>query len=475
MKRKNENGEVVVEASIIVTVVFLFITLMLYISMVIYQQSLVSVMANQTASNLAQVYSNTIKDPFTGYIDADSVYQSVTYSNMKTDAYLDVINKKANAFANYRLKSSDVIEGKSTSVDVDLVKKPNELLKSQIVVTIRDSFDVPLLSVFDENTNSLLEVSATGRADCVDILEYLNGVEAIGDPEDSNVSFLPDSDNCTITFIANKNNPVSIHSSVTVLNGKSILSSNRYTHSVMPSNPANGEFEFAGWVDESNRPFTASTAVYGDTFVYGVWNCTVKLDADGGTVNSVNPYTYKVRVNSRANIPNASRSGYNFKGWYTQKGGRGARYVSNDTVFTGNITLYAHWECAHPSRYEQSTGIACTGVTVYYKCTQCHANLGSYSYSTGHDYSYRCGTRHALRYNFRGNVEGGCGTYHTRNAWCDSCGVTHGSVYGYCVVCTRCSQAKRGVVWCAQKHYLRSGNINAWRTIRNPSNGHIGP
>ena len=102
MKSKRESGEVVVEASIVVTLVMIIITIMMYVGMILYQQTLVSVMANQTASNIAQVYSNNLKDPFSGYVDPDRVYQSITYSNMKTDAYMSVVEQKANIFAQYR-------------------------------------------------------------------------------------------------------------------------------------------------------------------------------------------------------------------------------------------------------------------------------------------------------------------------------------------------------------------------------------
>ena len=163
MKNKNQSGEVVVEASIIVTLVLIVITIMLYVGMILYQQTLVSVMANQTASNIAQVYGNNLKDPFSGYVDPDRVYQSITYSNMKTDAYMTVVERKANIFAQYRLKSSRILVNGNTAVEVEVVRKPHELLKSQIVVTIRDRYDVPLVGMF--GTSGLVEFASSGRAD----------------------------------------------------------------------------------------------------------------------------------------------------------------------------------------------------------------------------------------------------------------------------------------------------------------------
>ncbi len=469
MRKKSDCGEVVVEASIVVTLVMMIITIMLYVGMILYQQTLVSVVANQTASNIAQAYSNNMKDPFTGYVEPEKVYQSVSYDNMKTDAYIEVIEQKASVFAQYRLKSSRILNNGNTSVEVEIVKKPNELLKSQIVVTVHDTYDVPLVGIF--GTKSLVEFSASGRADCVDILEYMNGVPAIGDPENSNVSFLPNSKNCTITFVPDRSIP-DIFSTVTVLKGKSIISSNRYTHSVMPANPVRDSFEFDGWADASGVQFTASTVVDNDIIVYGAWKCRVVLDADGGTVNGAATYALNVRNGSRTALPNAYRPNYSFGGWYTEKNGSGVQYISNDTVFTDSITLYAYWICSHPSRYETRTGNTCEGGTIYYKCTQCDADLGTGSYpGIGHSYSFRCDTLHKVNY-FSGHGNGGCGTFHYRDGYANKNAHklktkkhTDGGPYRYCQVCQYCGETRgEKYCWC--------GDHAKKRTSREPSNGH---
>ena len=341
MKNKNQSGEVVVEASIIVTLVLIVITIMLYVGMILYQQTLVSVMANQTASNIAQVYGNNLKDPFSGYVDPDRVYQSITYSNMKTDAYMTVVERKANIFAQYRLKSSRILVNGNTAVEVEVVRKPHELLKSQIVVTIRDRYDVPLVGMF--GTSGLVEFASSGRADCVDILEYINGVEAVGDPEDSNVYFLPDSKNCTVTFVPDRENPGNTKVE-TVLKGHSILSSNKYTHCVMPSDPQKGDLEFAGWYLENGQAFTGTMQIDNNIVVYGNWRCNVVLDANGGTVNGDATYTMKVAYGSRVTLPQPVRDGFGFINWTDSQGDV---FVQNDTPVTTNLTLKANWECYH--------------------------------------------------------------------------------------------------------------------------------
>lgn len=435
MENKKNRGEVVVEASIVVTIVGIFITILLYAGMMLYQKTLVSTLANQTAANIAQVYSNSIKDPFTGYVDPEKVYQSITYSNMKDDAYLEVIEKKADVFARYRLKSSRILATGNPEVEVDIVKKPNELLKSQIVVTIHDSYDMPLVAFFGADT--IVNFSASGRADCVDILEYINGVEAVGDPEESNVSLLPDSKNCIITFIPDRTNPQTF-ATVTVLKGKSILSSNRYTHCSMPGTPTRGTYVFDGWVDESGRNFTATTAVENNMVVYGKWKCVVTLDASGGTVNSKAIDTISVTAGGRTPLPNASRNGYQFAGWFTQKNGKGTRFLSNDTIINNDITLYAHWSCKHKSDsgasyykpVSQTGNGQCSNSVIKYRCSQC-----------GHEYEVR-GTG-------RCSYEGWCGTIHNfrnpGNYWCTSGYYHRWTKYG-CITCQYCGKLKNRVV-----------------------------
>ncbi len=376
MKNKRQRGEVVVEASLIVTLVMLFITIMLYIGMVLYQQTLASVMANQTAANIAQVYSNNLKDPFTGYVASDRVYQSVTYSNMKTDAYMNILEQKANVFAKYRLKSSRILGNGISSVDVDVVKKPNELLKSQIVVTIRDRYDVPLVGIF--GTSGLVEFSASGRADCVDVLDYVNGVEAIGDPEDSVVPSLPESDTCLVTFVTDKVS-ANFHANVPVLRGKSIVTSNHYSHSTMPKNPKLNDMKFMGWATNDGHSFTASTQINENITVYGMWDCKITFKPEGGKVNPTSKYAEYMKPTS---LPTPTRKGYAFEGWYTEKEGKGQRYYSDVTQITGNVTLYAKWRCTHDYKSVKiREGNCCTRSRFRYTCVRC-----PYSYEANGSY-----------------------------------------------------------------------------------------
>jgi uncharacterized repeat protein (TIGR02543 family) len=115
----------------------------------------------------------------------------------------------------------------------------------------------------------------------------------------------------------------------------------------MPSEPTRSNYTFGGWYTVRNGGgdrFYVDTVITGYITVYARWTvipCTVTFDADGGS-----PTGEQRTVNSGAWVgtpnkpPDPVKSGYIFGGWYTGKDG-GASQFYVDTVFTGNITVYA--------------------------------------------------------------------------------------------------------------------------------------
>ncbi len=470
MKNKRESGEVVVEASIIVTLVFIILSLMFYIGMVMYQQTAMATVANRTATNISQVYSNTLRDPFTGYIDPDNAYQSITYSSMKTDAYMDSVKQKGTAFAQYRLKKSQIIPTDDREVDIQVVSKPNELLKAQIVVSITDTYDVPLVGFF--GLDGKISFSATGRADCVDYMEYLSGIEAMSNPDEFSVDALVPDVN-VVTFVKDKYSG-EFHAAVPVLEGKSIITSNKDTHSSMPSNPKFNGMKFTGWVTKDGKAFSASTEVPTSLTVYGSWDCVITFDPTGGTVN---PKTKVVKYMQTTTLSVPNRSGYDFCGWYTQKNGLGEKYISNVTQIKGNITLYAKWKCNHYNGWgtpqKLSNGNCVTRSRWKYTCKRCgysEERLGAYGghgatgwvskkqatcteggydvnnctiCNTTLDYRYTGALGHTWQNEYENDGRCGKGHYLNGNVYH---GIPHTTAHGYtgsttveCYLCGRCA------------------------------------
>ena len=65
----------------------------------------------------------------------------------------------------------------------------------------------------------------------------------------------------------------------------------------------------------------------------------ITFDAKGGTLTATELHTD--RTGKLASLPNATRSGYTFDGWFTAK--TGGEKVTAEKTFNANITLYAHW------------------------------------------------------------------------------------------------------------------------------------
>ena len=68
---------------------------------------------------------------------------------------------------------------------------------------------------------------------------------------------------------------------------------------------------------------------------------TVTFDANGGKVS---PTSKKIQLNTAYELPEPTRDGYTFKGWFTEKDGN-TQVKSTDKMSTAkNHTLYAQWE-----------------------------------------------------------------------------------------------------------------------------------
>ena len=322
------------------TVVIVFLTVMLYLGMILYQQAVVNIMANQTAASIAQIYGNTLHDPFTGYVDIEGVDETVSYSGIRDQAYQDVMKQKADAFALYRLRSSRILNTGVTQVDVQILPKSNELLKEQIVVTVRESHAVALVSFFGIE-NSTLTFTGTGRADCVDRLDYFAGVPALG-TTDGNAVIFRDEYECTVNFYKHYGDDRPLKT-ITVLKGYSVSASAEKTHCSMPTGVVQEKMDFSYWVTESGDEFNAGTAVNADMNVYGVWGCKITFNPQGGTLVDMNGNEMDAIVHRNVTLPKAVRENCTFAGWYTQPNGEGEEFTGFNVQ--GNITVYAKWVC----------------------------------------------------------------------------------------------------------------------------------
>lgn len=105
-------------------------------------------------------------------------------------------------------------------------------------------------------------------------------------------------------------------------------------------------YELVGWFSAAvgGKPVMASTPVFADMTCYAQWvkvvsDCHVTFDGNGGSPVGQGRTLAKGTVLGA--LPDVTRSGWNFLGWYTTP--RGGTKVTSATKVSSDLTIYAHW------------------------------------------------------------------------------------------------------------------------------------
>ena len=156
----------------------------------------------------------------------------------------------------------------------------------------------------------------------------------------------PKDETYTITFDAN-GGKVNVSTAETGTDGKL---------STLPDATRDG-YEFGGWYTATGEKVTLETVFNADATVTAKWTekepvnppvdpdepkdetYTITFDANGGKVNVS---TAETGTDGKlSTLPDATRDGYTFDGWYTAS--EGGEKVDTATVFTADATIYAQW------------------------------------------------------------------------------------------------------------------------------------
>ena len=149
------------------------------------------------------------------------------------------------------------------------------------------------------------------------------------------------------------------------LNGGKNHSKNPTSYKVTTSNiklqsPTRTSYKFKGWYSDKKytkqvRTITKGSA--GNIILYAKWEpvkYSIKYNLGGGKNSSKNPANYTIA--SSIKLYNPTRTGYMFKGWYSDKKCT-KRVKSIPKGSTGRKTLYAKWEVVKYSiRYNLNGG-----------------------------------------------------------------------------------------------------------------------
>lgn len=119
------------------------------------------------------------------------------------------------------------------------------------------------------------------------------------------------------------------------------------TYGTLPT-PTRTGYSFVGWYtsSDSGTKVTASShvSITATQTLYAQWSANwypVTFDANGGNGGTFINVAYG---NAIGELPEPSRDGYNFLGWYTEA--VGGVQITSDTLIYQDVTYYAHWSQA---------------------------------------------------------------------------------------------------------------------------------
>lgn len=112
--------------------------------------------------------------------------------------------------------------------------------------------------------------------------------------------------------------------------------------------PVREGYVFECWMNEGNTVATFEDVKDTETpmTLTARWSVGIIFDANGGRVNGKEKDT--VKASTLATMPTASRSNYDFLGWFTEKNGGVAAKLEELTASMEPVTVYAHWNYRQP-------------------------------------------------------------------------------------------------------------------------------
>ena len=136
------------------------------------------------------------------------------------------------------------------------------------------------------------------------------------------------------------------------INGKtdSVTVKGKYEAAVTkPAAPKKDGYTFSGWNPELPETFPAENATYTAQWARE-GDYTITYNLNDGTDNGGNPASYNVET-ATITLKPAGRTGYKFKGWYSNKACTGTSVEKIEKGSTGNKTFWAKWEPKTDTRY----------------------------------------------------------------------------------------------------------------------------
>ena len=116
-----------------------------------------------------------------------------------------------------------------------------------------------------------------------------------------------------------------------------------------PAKPKKDGYTFSGWNSELPETFPAEDATYTVQWARE-GDYTITYNLNDGTDNGGNPVSYNVET-ATITLKPAGRTGYKFKGWYSNEACTGTSVEKIEKGSTGNKVFWAKWEPKTDTKY----------------------------------------------------------------------------------------------------------------------------
>ncbi len=175
--KRNENGEIMLEGTIVMVLTMIIIIWILGVGFIYYQRFLVTAITNDAAAKVAATYNNPSSDLVMGYIKAENLSQRDLYRGIHGDSLQAANETKASNYVNYMLQRTNFV-GTVESVNVKLKLVNDSALRKHVEVNTEVSFNTPFGFALDWfGMNGVARYSNAARADCTDIIDYITTVD----------------------------------------------------------------------------------------------------------------------------------------------------------------------------------------------------------------------------------------------------------------------------------------------------------
>jgi hypothetical protein len=179
-KESSCRGEATVEATLVFSMVVMALVMLISFAFLLYQKAVTRTLANEVAARIGNIYPYLDVDPITGEITEDDIVNSASfvplnlYRHMvRAPAYEQTGEERAVAYSNFRLDKMSILDPVDSQLEAKV--QSEGLGRRYIEVTVKNRYKVPVSGVVRYfGLPEEVTFVATGRAECIDVIDYVN-------------------------------------------------------------------------------------------------------------------------------------------------------------------------------------------------------------------------------------------------------------------------------------------------------------